>query len=216
MNHIDGSIYENFNPLPPDITGWNGESPIFAQFIDITKPSRIIEVGTWKGQSAITMGLHLRRIGQKCTITCVDTWLGALEFWEWLAATPERNLMQKHGFPQVYYQFLSNVIHQGLQDVILPFPTTSLIAARYFARKNIQAELIYIDGSHDEPDVLADLRAYYPLVTPGGILFGDDFSWESVKNAVSKFTEETKTRLYVINEQFWAFQIPPLLKLNAG
>jgi hypothetical protein len=47
-------------------------------------------------------------------------------------------------------------------------------------------------------------------------LFGDYFSWESVRSAVSKFTEGTKTRLYVINDQFWAFQVPPLLKLNAG
>ena len=73
MNRIDASIYDNFTPLPPDITGWNGNNPLFGQFIDLTKPSRIIEVGTWKGQSAINMGLHIRKTGQKCTITCVDT-----------------------------------------------------------------------------------------------------------------------------------------------
>jgi predicted O-methyltransferase YrrM len=213
MNHIDPSIYKNFTPLPPDLGGWHGDAPIFAKLIDLTRPSRIIEVGTWKGQSAITMGRRVKEIGLACTITCVDTWLGGLEFWLDLANNPAFDLRQKHGYPQVYYQFLSNVIHFGLEDIILPFPVASSVAAKYFATKGIQAELIYIDGSHDEADVLADLRSYYGLVKPGGVLFGDDFDWPGVQRAVSTFREEIKARLYVIDTIFWALQAPPLLTL---
>jgi len=213
MNRIDASIYEGFTPLPPDTRGWRGDSPVFGKLIDTTRPSRIIEVGTWKGQSAITMGTHVKQSGLRCLITCVDTWLGSLEFWDGLEDTPERDLRLRHGYPQVYYQFLSNVVHAGLQDVILPFPAPSLIAARYFARQGLTADLVYIDGSHDEQDVLADLRAYFGLVRPGGVLFGDDFNWEGVRNAVTAFAAESRCRLYLFDEVFWVFQVPPPLVL---
>ena len=64
-----------------DLQGWNGDHEVFGQLIDRLRPKLVVEVGTWKGQSAITMGRHLERQGQGARLVCVDTWLGALEFW---------------------------------------------------------------------------------------------------------------------------------------
>lgn len=190
------SIYEGLELLPQDLRGWNGTKPIFADLVYKTNPETIIEVGTWKGQSAITMG-KLVTPGTK--IYCVDTWLGALEFIE---AGGERNLMLKNGYPQVYYQFLSNVVHNGLQDTIIPFPQTSAIAARWFKKKDIKAELIYIDGSHDEQDVYDDLCNYYDLCT--GILFGDDLrAFQDVEIAVTRFCKERDISFTTVDDNFW-------------
>ena len=53
MNIINNEIYNLENILPEDSHGWNGNNSIFESLIEECKPSIIIEVGTWKGQSAI-------------------------------------------------------------------------------------------------------------------------------------------------------------------
>lgn len=207
MNKIDKSIYNNLTLLPPDLQGWNGSSKVFHQLIDEVKPERIIEVGTWKGQSAINMADYCRQQNYKTEVWCVDTWLGALEFWDELKDTPERNLLQKNGYPQIYYQFLSNVVHHTLQDYIIPFPTTSLIGARYFSKHNVKSKLIYIDASHDYEDVMIDLEQYYPLLEDGGIIFGDDYeAWQDVKKAVNDFTTTIGSTFEVYENNFWTIR----------
>jgi hypothetical protein len=179
------------NRFSPDLSGWGGTDPHFKTLIEEVRPRLVIEVGTWKGASAVFMGKHLQAAGGKSALVCVDTWLGALEFWtDQKDETRYRALGLKNGYPSVYYQFLANVVHEGLQDVIVPFPQTSAIAARWFKKNRLAADLIYIDASHDEDDVLSDLRSYWDLVSDGGILFGDDYNWPGVRAAVNYFAFE--------------------------
>ena len=64
-------------------------------------------------------------------------------------------------------------------------------AARVLAEKNVQADAIYIDGSHDYHDCATDLRDYWPLVRHGGVLFGDDYqAWPGVTRAVDEFVAQ--------------------------
>lgn len=205
MNKIDKSIYENLRLLPPDYSGWNGNKSIFGKLIREIKPTTIIEVGTWKGQSAINMGTTVKELGLNTTIHCVDTWLGAIEFWTTGRNTGERNLFTVNGFPQVYYQFLSNVVHKNLQDIILPFPNTSENGYRYFKYLNVTAQMIYIDASHEEDDVYKDLNNYYELLENNGILFGDDYQkdWPGVINSVNRFALEKNIELEIVDNNFW-------------
>ena len=204
MNLIDKSIYENLELLPEDSSGWNGKSQLFEKLIQDLRPKTIIEVGTWKGQSAITMGNSVKNLGLETKIYCVDTWLGAIEFWGFLKETEERNLFLKNGYPQVYFQFLSNVVHHGLQDIILPFPNTSENGYRYLRDNGISPELVYIDASHEEDDVYRDITNYYNLLSIGGVIFGDDYiSWEGVNKSVNRFSEENNLTFDVIENNFW-------------
>lgn len=48
-------------------------------------------------------------------------------------------------------------------------------------------DLVFIDGSHLEPDVRDDITAWRPKVRPGGLLSGHDYGWSDhpgVKAAV--------------------------------
>src|SRR4029434_8614820 len=121
--------------------------------------------------AAITRQLDLRT-----QVVCIDTWLGALEFWT-DQTDSERyvSLGLRHGYPTVYYQFLANVCHHGLQDRIIPFPQTSSIAALWFRYYGILADLIYLDASHEEEDVYHDVCHYWELLAGNGVLFGDDY-----------------------------------------
>ena len=201
MNNIGTDVYDSFVPTHPlDLQGWVGNQTIFEKLIDQQKPNVIIEVGTWKGKSAIMMANVVKRLNLNCKIYCVDTWLGAIEFWDWLSHTPERNLHLKHGYPQVYYQFLSNVVHTNNQDVIIPVPLPSNLGCKLLKRKNIQSQLIYIDASHETDDVYDDMKHYYELLSPGGIMFGDDYSWESVRNGVNKFVSDRNYQSQLSND----------------
>jgi hypothetical protein len=207
MNLIDKNIYNEFTLLPEDTSGWNGNSEVFVKLITEIKPKTIIEVGSWKGQSAINMGKTTKELELGTTIHCVDTWLGAIEFWSSLKETEERNLLLRNGYPQIYYQFLSNVIHNGLQDTILPFPNTSENGFRYFRDIKLTADLIYIDASHEEEDVYKDVNNYFTLLNAGGIIFGDDYvSWVDVKKSIDRFVKEKNLTLEVLENNFWVIK----------
>lgn len=203
--------FEGFDATPfhLDLQGWNGNSQLFGDLIRRVKPQLVIEVGTWKGMSATTMGKHLQQLGSGRALVCVDTWLGALEFWrDQEDVTRYRSLAMLHGYPSVYYQFLANVVQCGLQDVIVPFPQTSTIAARWFLERQIQADLVYIDGSHEENDVYADLVYYWMVTRSGGVMFGDDLGWPGVRAAVAEFAAQHKLQVEVVENNFWVLQKP--------
>ena len=187
--------YQDFDPSawPDDPSGWGSDSPAFGELVETVRPNRLIEIGTWKGGSALTLARHLDRIGSDCEILCVDTWLGALEMWTNLEdPTRHGSLNLKHGYPSLYYTFLANVVRAGHQKRITPFPVPSITAAQWLSLHGIRADLIYLDGSHEEEDVYQDLTVWWDIVSPGGVLFGDDWSWDGVRLAVQRFASENR------------------------
>lgn len=206
MNNMN--IYENLELMPLDLQGWNGNSDVFKTLIEKTNPTQIIEVGSWKGQSAINMGNFIQSTNRSTKILCIDTWLGAIEFYTSMKDTTGRDLLLKNGYPQIYYQFLSNVVHNNLQDVIEPFPNTSMAGYWYCKYNKITADLIYIDASHEETDVYNDISNYYDLLNPKGIIFGDDFTndWSGVKSAVNKFCSENNIACEILENNFWVIR----------
>ena len=201
-DHFDAAAY------PPDTSGWGSDSPAFGELIEALRPTRIIEVGTWKGGSALTIASVVERLNLDCEILCVDTWLGALEMWTDLE-DPSRHgsLRLRHGFPTIYYTFLANVVRAGQQSRITPFPVPSLTAAQWCALRGIRADLIYLDGSHEEEDVYQDLVSWWDIVSPGGILFGDDWSWDGVRLAVQRFARENKLPIHHRHDK-WEIKHP--------
>jgi methyltransferase family protein len=197
--------YEGFDLrcYAPDLHGWGSRSPAFRELIAQTKPRLIVEVGTWKGASALEMAAVTRELGLSTQILCIDTWLGALEFWT-DQSDPERylSLQLRHGYPSVFYQFLANVCHQGFQDRIIPFPQTASIAALWLRYYGITAEMIYLDASHEEEDVYQDLCNFWNVVRPHGILFGDDYSWDGVRLAVNRFANEQGRQISFIADKW--------------
>lgn len=181
---------EGFLPLPPDLQGWNSTDDVFKKLIDEVNPQTIIEIGSWKGMSA----LHMASLSD-ANIYCVDTWLGAEEFYR--EPTKERSLLSVHGYPQVYYQFLSNVLQSPYADRIHPVPLPSSVAVTLLP----SADLIYIDGSHEYADVRDDIERYKDKAP---ILFGDDYGntdFRGVKQAVDEICTPQ-----IINNWFWIWR----------
>lgn len=184
--------YSGFDrgPYALDLQGWASDHPIFAKAIRTLNPALIIEVGSWKGASAIHMARSALAAGGSPTILCIDTWLGSPDHFTspgTFGVVPTR-----HGWPILYYQFLANVLHCGCEKTIVPFPQTSINAAAILAHYQIQADLIYLDAAHDEFSVYQDIASYWPLLRPGGVMIGDDLiaNYPGVRAALIRFMRE--------------------------
>jgi hypothetical protein len=143
---------------PGDMRGWGSTDRIFEQVIRIIRPALIVEVGTWKGASAIHMGRLARNLGFSTEIICVDTWLGSPEH---IHPHWRSSLRLRNGYPQIHYTFLTNIIENQLTDVIIPLPATSENAAKILFEKNIRPDTVYIDATHEYKPVLRDLRTFW-------------------------------------------------------
>ena len=190
--HGTNDPYAGFVPMPEEIQGWASTSEAFKTCIEQIKPKLIIEVGTWKGASAIYMASLCLEHYQDFEIVCVDTFLGSVEHWTTMTDFIKKESLI-NGRPNVYQQFLSNVIVTGLQDKITPFAIDSINGALTLKHFGIQADMIYIDAGHEYDSVYSDLTLYKDLVRPGGLLLGDDWFHAPIRQAVADVLGEVTT-----------------------
>jgi hypothetical protein len=199
IHRLQQNAYENLDISGHvvDIQGWICDefSTVFERSViskNRSSPLVIIEVGSWKGRSAITMATILKRMGfTDFKIICIDTWLGSPEFWAESIDDPTRGLSLKlvNGYPSVFMTFTKNIKILGFSDNIVPLPLSSIQAVNVLSYYKITADVIYIDAAHEYEAVRQDIIAYWPLVKSGGIMMGDDYTdyWHGVVRAVKEF-----------------------------
>lgn len=182
--------------LSKDTQGWGDQDEIFDYVFTHWWPKIILEVGTWKGASAIRMADLQRDMGIDGLIICIDTWLGSNESL-WRVDDNRKMLMLQDGFPTIYKQFVANVVASGHHDRIRHLPMTSSAAAELLRLQDVQADAIYIDAGHQEHEVFSDMTDYWSILKPGGIFFGDDYSasWPGTVKAVNRFVADRGLKL---------------------
>jgi predicted O-methyltransferase YrrM len=193
---------------PVDLQGWPASiDPLFEQLITDGRPSIIVEIGCWKGASAIHMAHVIRRLGLRTKIICIDTWLGSPELYE---AHWSTSLRRRNGYPQLYFTFLSNVIANAATDTIIPIPVTSHHGAYLLSRVGIRPDIIYIDAAHEYEAALRDLSDFWPLLNDGGTLIGDDYrSWPEVARAANDFAKAIGREVSVTRNKFVFTKVAP-------
>ncbi|KAK3257414.1 hypothetical protein CYMTET_33498, partial [Cymbomonas tetramitiformis] len=126
-------VYSGLELQPLDLSGWSPNYTVYEKAVQLTRPRLAVEVGVWKGRSATYIAHAMMNVTGGGLLLCVDTWLGALEFWTLRFSggyqDPTRDLALRNGYPQIYYTFLSNVVQSNLKEVIQPLPMTSRTAA---------------------------------------------------------------------------------------
>ncbi len=185
-------IYEQIQVLPPNIHGWVIHEGVFDPLLAEKKFSTVIEVGVWLGKMTTYMA---PKLPQGSRYYAVDHWKGSEE--HRVPGSVENECLKN-----LYQQFLSNIIHAGLQDIVIPVRMRSLDAAKKFEELNIKADLIYIDAAHDYINVLQDLYAWYPLLTPEGMFCGDDWQYGGVRTAVKQFAAKKGLKI-LLTGNFW-------------
>ena len=180
--------------LPFDNHGWYFNAQKISELVYCYQVHTVVEVGCWLGLSTRHIASILPKDGK---VYAVDHWLGSEEH--------QKGQYAYHPIlDRLYQQFLSNIIHAGLTDKIIPLRMESLTAAPYLSTVLTNPpDLIYIDASHDTKSVYDDLCAWYPLIKGYGVLCGDDWTWERVKIGVTTFAEQNKLRINA-SGNFWS------------
>jgi len=185
--------YAGFQPIGFDLQGWASTSPCFEESIKELQPKLIVEVGTWKGASAVHMARICKKYYTDFEIVCIDTFLGSVEHW----TSVDPNLpasRYRNGRPNIYDQYLSNVVITKMQDHITPFPIDSINGGLTLEKLGVQADLVYIDAGHEYQSVRMDLDLYKNIVRSGGHMLGDDWFHPPIKKAVADSLGEVITK----------------------
>lgn len=124
----------------------------------------IVEVGAWKGRSAIALAQPLTACGRGRLVS-IDPHLGE-------PTAPSDTLPE----------FLENVRRAGVSGVIEAVRSDSLGAVGRFAPGSIH--FFFLDGSHEYEDVVRDIAAWTPMLAPGATIAFDDADWPGVNLAL--------------------------------
>jgi len=112
-------------------------------------PLKLIDVGVAKGSSSAVMAYRAREFGG--VVHGVDDY------------APHKN------FIDLYWQ---NMRYLGLNKHVDLIIERSEVAYARFEDESI--DLVFLDASHHYPDVVRDIKVWYPKIRKGGILCGHD------------------------------------------
>ncbi|MCT0229502.1 class I SAM-dependent methyltransferase [Synechococcus sp. CS-1324] len=166
------------------------QQSLFADVCSLIRPGSILEIGSWMGASAMAWCEAAIPLNADAKVYCVDTWLGSVEHYlnnEGAWADGEwgfkRLAIEPYG-PTFFDDFLWNVHANGYADQILPFRADSQSALSLFANQKLHFDVIYVDGAHDTYSVFKDVSNALKIVSPDGLICGDDFGWETVRDGL--------------------------------
>lgn len=204
--YLDLDPYKNIEKIASDrnleydIKAFGSSFNFLKPYLDSLIPNLFIEVGTYKGTSVIDIGNYIRQNNWPTKILCIDTWLGSHE--HILEGMLPLYIDNGH-FEHFYYQFLYNIKKAGLENIVIPFRNTSRNAAEVLKRMDIKAELIYVDGSHLSTEVFHDLEDYREILTNNGLIIGDDYPIDIVRNGYENFCTKYDLEQEIISN--WKF-----------
>ena len=164
----------DFSDVRGSLQGWRSRHMAFKAVMDTTRPKKIIEVGVWMGKAIVHMARTAAELEiEDIEILAVDTWLGSPE--HWLEPKWHESLNRVGGYPTIYRTFAKNMIEQGLTDIVTPLPVPADTAAHILRACEVEADLIHLDAGHEFDAVYADIQNYWPMVSEGGVIIGDDY-----------------------------------------
>jgi hypothetical protein len=164
-----GKYYSNQPYYMDDyVEGWASVNELGWLYQQARKMDSIVEIGSWKGCTTKVL-----LTACKGKVYAIDHWLGSPS--ERTGLHEEATIKNN----QVYAEFLGNVGYfPNLHILKLP----SEQAVKYFAPKSV--DMVFIDGSHAEADVLKDIKMWAPVCKK--LLCGHDLYQEGVPTALMK------------------------------
>jgi SAM-dependent methyltransferase len=146
--------------------------------------NRIAEIGCWHGRSTRAMADNIQKGG---IVYAVDTWNGPPE-------KPDDIINKGIDLAHLPVDWAFDNFRLNLQgkDNVVMYKTASVDAASRWAIEPL--DMVFIDAAHDYDSVKADIQAWLPLVSPGGIICGHDYclTWPGVVQAVNELVPGAK------------------------
>jgi predicted O-methyltransferase YrrM len=147
---------------------------VWDQLIPQVNPSKILEIGSYEGASTCYL-IDSLASKKNIEIHCVDNWEGGIEHRPGGSAEADMSEVEKRFLYNTNLSISRNEnrvdlqLHKGCSDVEL----SRLLAGG----KQNYFDFIYVDGSHQAPDVLCDAVLSFRLLREGGVMAFDDYLW---------------------------------------
>lgn len=203
--------------LTTDEQSMFGDAPVFEWLIRTVRPETIVELGAWKGHSANFMIDCCRKEGlDRAKLVSVDTFLGGPEHWVGTGtdqgiAEALAGLNRRNGMPRIIDAFLGNTIARGNEGRIFPFTADTYGAAAVMRAMSFKADLIFIDAGHAYEQVVQEVHDYLPVLSERGVIFGDDYQFPPVANAVHDMAKHYGFGVAVLSRK-WIFVTEALMR----
>lgn len=142
----------------------------FIKYIPDTKNKTIVEVGSWRGESALIFAKHFKRV------ICIDSWdifLPPDKYKCTIDDIFDAFVEATRNVPNIEFKRMKSV------DAAAQFDDSTPITPG-------GPDVIYVDAQHIYPQVISDLKAWTPRVKPGGYMAGHDYSMPGVTRAVAE------------------------------
>jgi hypothetical protein len=162
------------------IPGWMDFEDIYLEAVRrAPEKGHLAEVGVWQGRSLCFLAEAALAAGKRLRIDGVDSFR---RFAEEKTGYPQelRPLVTRHSW---LHLVAANLQRQGMLDFVNLIQVPSPQAARLYPRRSL--DFVWLDGNHTYDAVLADLKAWWPRVRPGGLLGGHDYDQPQVRAALA-------------------------------
>ena len=143
--------------------------PIWEQLIAQKRPSRIVEIGAYEGRSSSYLIERCAQDGP-VDLCCIDTWQGGVDNDPTIMGEVERRF--DHNIAVAVSRASHPVNVRKLKQM-----SNLGLATLLAEEQGPTMDLIYIDGSHQAPDVLSDAVIGFSLLKVGGLMIFDDYLW---------------------------------------
>lgn len=129
---------------------------------------RFLEIGSFEGRSAVWIIENMMKQGDE--LLCIDTWAGGEEHSTVNMGAVEqrfdRNTAEALTKNPVTLHKIKDTSTYGLSHQM-----------RWMPAPQKMFDFIYIDGSHQAPDVLCDAVMAWRVLRDGGVMVFDDYMW---------------------------------------
>jgi predicted O-methyltransferase YrrM len=157
-----GIRFEEAWPSIDRVEGWlvpGQERWLFDAAKSLADKANIVEIGSFKGRS--TCSLALACVGTQRRVFAIDTFKGNQS--DFVCG---RHSVSWEG-ESFFDDFVENLEQSSVLDYVVPLIGTSSEVAGIWGAP---IHLLFLDGSHQYEDVLADFKSFYPWVVSGGLI----------------------------------------------
>ena len=215
QSHIDASMYdahwikEDYTNIEIknflDVPGWiNDAQWIFKEVVkNCQDGDRLVEVGTYFGQSACYMGMLIKDSGKDIKFDSFDTFetidpsiragMQPRQFAEYRL---------KEGNRTAPMSILVNSHFQacGVEDYVNQIVCDASYGHYFYEDNSLM--MFYNDGVNEEKKLYKMITNFWPKIKQGGMMAGDDINFDDVKRAVSRFCKDNNIK-YEQTEVSW-------------
>lgn len=189
---------------------WFSYLELYQQMVErFPSGSHFVEIGSWKGKSAVAMAVEIINSGKKIKFDCIDPWYDLDSTVEDYFKNYDTGCVDQT--LNLYETFLKNI--QPVNEYITPMRMTSMQAVELYEDESL--DFVFIDANHEYEYIYEDIEKWLPKVKYGGVLAGHDIAYPPVFQAVKDHGFEHNIK---IDWESWIYEkqqeIPPNCVIN--